>query len=417
MEQEEYDTKNEKRFKGRFGLPTVLIVGALVGILGFGLGTQTERIDLSRLTTTNPQLPEDLSYQSVETVYDKLRQRYAGELSREELINGMKKGLVNATDDPFTEYLDAEAAESMQQTLEGEFGGIGAEIGRRDGQLVVIAPLDDTPADEAGLQSQDAIVAVNDNNTGDWTIQEAVNRIRGEKGTDVTLTIVRNNETRDITITRGQIDVPSVESEIKEDNIGYIELTQFGQDSDREFRQAASRLQEQGAQKIIVDVRNNTGGYLDAGLNITSEFLESGTVITEQRRNDEVLSTERASSGGELIGMPTVVLVNGGSASASEILAGALRDHDAATLVGQQTFGKGSVQELAEFSDGSVLKVTIARWYTPGGSNIAEEGITPSVKVEMTDEDVQNDRDPQLQRAIEVLSEGQQSEEQERVVE
>jgi carboxyl-terminal processing protease len=405
VEQSQSDEqKNNKRFQGGFGLPTVLAVGALVGILGFGLGKQTGPLNLNQYASTNQELPQDLSYQSVEEVYDKLRERYAGDLERKALINGMKSGLVSAADDPFTQYLDAEAATRLEQNLEGEFGGIGAEIGRRDGQLVIVAPLEGTPADEAGLQPQDAIVAVDGDNASEWTIQKAVKRIRGEEGTDVTLTIVRDNQSRDVTITRGQIDTPSVKSEMKEGDIGYIELTQFSQDSAQEFHRAASQLQQQGAESIIVDVRNNTGGYLEAGINITSEFLESGTVITEQRRDGEVLSTERASSGGKLMGVPAVVLINGGSASASEIMAGALRDHDAATLVGQQTFGKGSVQDLAEFSDGGVLKVTIARWYTPDGSNIAEEGISPDKKVEASREEIQNGNDPQLQQALDVLS-------------
>lgn len=403
MEQD--DKRNETKFRGRFGLPTVLVVGALLGILGFGLGSNADRIDLNRYNTANPELPEDLNYNSTEEVYDTLREKFAGDLSQEELINGAKKGMVDAAGDPFTEYLNAESAEKLQQSLDGEFGGIGAEIGKRDGQLVVIAPLDDTPADKSGLRTQDAIVAVDGEDTSDLTIQEAVTRIRGEEGTDVTLTIVRNGQApQDITITRGHIEVPSVEAELKEGHIGYIELVQFSDDSTREFREAASRLRDQGADKIILDVRSNPGGYLGAAVNISSEFLESGQVVVEERRDEEVLSTKRAQSGGSLTGIPVVVLINEGSASASEIIAGALRDNNAAQLVGKQTFGKGSVQELAEFDDGSVLRVTIANWYTPEGSNINDEGIKPDIEVEISENDIENDRDPQLKKAIEVLS-------------
>lgn len=405
MEQDKNNTENTRQFKGRFGLPTVLVIGALLGILGFGLGSNADKIDLSRYETTNPELPEDLSYESTEKVYDSLREKYAGELSEEELVNGLKKGLVNAAGDPFTEYLNAESAQKLQESLDGEFGGIGAEIGKRDGQLVVIAPLDGTPADKSGLRAQDAIVAVDGEDASDLTIQEAVTKIRGEEGTDVVLTVVRNGQApQQITITRGHIEVPSVEAEMKEDNIGHIELIQFGNDSGSEFRRAASRLRDQGAEKIILDVRSNPGGYLDIAVNITSEFLESGEVVVEERRNGTVLNTQRAKSGGNLVGLPTVVLINEGSASASEIIAGALRDNDVAQLVGQQTFGKGSVQELVEFDNGSVLRVTIANWYTPGGSNIGEEGIEPDVEVELTEEDINNERDPQLQKAIQLLS-------------
>lgn len=398
------EADNRNKFKGRFGLPTVLISGFLLLTLGFGLGTNYEELDINQYETANQELPEDMDYSSVESLYDQLRKNFAGELSEKELQEGLKKGLVDAAGDPFTEYLNAEAAQELQQSLEGEFSGIGAEIGIRDDQLMIIAPLDGTPADKAGLRPQDAIIAIDGEDTSDIGIQQAVTRIRGEEGTDVTLTIVRGNESpKEITITRGQIEVPSVEHKMLEKNIGYIELVQFGSDTDQDFRRAASDLKQQGADKIILDVRGNPGGFLDVAVAITSEFLESGQVVVEERRNEKVIDTKRASSGGNLVGLPVVVLINEGSASASEIIAGALRDHEVARLVGKETFGKGSVQELVDLANNGVLRVTIAKWYTPEGLNINEEGIEPDVKVELSEEDFKADKDPQLQKAIQLL--------------
>lgn len=401
------EVEDKNKFKGRFGLPTVLISGFLLLVLGFGLGTNYEELEINQHETVNKELPEDMDYSTVESLYDQLRNNFAGELSEEELQEGLKKGLVDAAGDPFTEYLNAEAAQELRESLEGEFSGIGAEIGIREDQLMIIAPLDGTPADKAGLRPQDAIIAIDGEDTSDIGIQQAVTRIRGEEGTDVTLTIVRDNESpEEITITRAQIEVPSVEHEMLENNIGYIELVQFGSDSDQDFRRAANDLKQQGADKIILDVRGNPGGFLGVAVSITSEFLESGKVVVEERRNEEVIDTKRASSGGNLVGLPVVVLINEGSASASEIIAGALRDHGVAELVGKGTFGKGSVQELVDLTNNGVLRVTIAKWYTPEGLNINEEGIKPDIEVELTEEDFDKDKDPQLQKAIQLLSEG-----------
>lgn len=400
------DKTPETNNRSKFDLSAVITIAALVGLVGFGLGANFNQIDLftNNYDSQNQELPEDLDYSSVEDVYDLLRENYAGQLSQEELMEGLKKGLVEASGDPFSEYLTAETAEELNESLEGEFSGIGAEIGIRDEQLVVIAPLDDTPAERAGLRSGDRIIAIDDEDATSLSVNEAVTQIRGDAGTEVVLTIVRGNQMpEDIAITRGVIEVPSVRSEMKEGDIGYIELVRFGSDTDSDFRNAARSLVEEGADSIILDVRNNPGGYLDVAVDITSEFLEAGQVVVEERRGEEVIGAERAHNGGVLSDMEVVVLVNGGSASASEIIAGALRDHGRATVVGEQTFGKGSVQELMKVGNGDVLRVTIAKWYTPNGNNINEEGITPDIEVERTEEDYDNERDPQLDRALELL--------------
>ncbi|MEX0748473.1 MAG: S41 family peptidase [Candidatus Saccharimonadales bacterium] len=392
----------------RFGLGSVLTIAALVGLLGFGFGANFDQLSQSftDLETENQQLPEDLNYDSVERVYDLLRKNYAGELSETELIEGMKSGLVAASGDPFSEYLNQAAANELEQSLQGEFSGIGAEIGIRQEQLVVIAPLDGTPAAQAGLRAGDMIVGIDGEDTTRMSVHDAVVKIRGEEGTEVVLTIARSGQSlEEITLTRAVIEIPSVESELLEGDVAYIELVRFGEDSADRFREAAHKMKAAGAESIILDVRNNPGGYLDVAVAITSEFLTAGTVVVEERRGEKVIATERAQSGGVLIGMPTVVLVNGGSASASEIIAGALQDQGVATVIGEQTFGKGSVQQLLQIGGGDILRVTIANWYTPEGENINKEGITPDEEVELTSEDFEAENDPQLDRALEILLE------------
>lgn len=396
--------KENNQFQGRFGLPTVLITVLLVGLLGFSLGTNFDGIAPQRYGSVNDDLPEELDYERLDEVYDALREKYAGELSEEELMEGLKKGLVEASGDPFTQYLNSEQAKELDESLDGQFGGIGAEIGERDGDLVVIAPISGTPADEAGLQPSDVIAEIDGDSTADLSVGEAVSKIRGEEGTEVVLTIVREDDNpEEVEIIRGQIEVPSVESEMLDGNVGYIELVRFGTDTTRDFQVAANDLLDEGAEKIVLDVRSNPGGFLGVAVDITSQFLASGEVVVEERRNEEVISTERARGNGLLRDIPTVVLINEGSASASEIIAGALRDNDVAQLVGMQTFGKGSVQELVELSGGAVLRVTIANWHTPEGVNINEEGIEPDYEVELDRDDIEADEDPQLERAIELL--------------
>ncbi len=387
-----------------FTLASVVAIAILVGSLGFVLGANINQLSVGQYDSENEHLPEKLDYSSVDRLYDLLRQNYAGELNLEDLMLGLKQGLVSATGDPFTEYLTSEEAEEFRSSLNGEFSGIGIEIGIRNNQLVVIAPITGTPADRAGLRAGDKILAIDSEDTTDMNLQTAVSSIRGDEGTDVVLSIGRNGEDiQDITVTRGLIEVPSVEAEILEDGIGYIRINRFGDHTARDFRQAAAGLTDDGVSRIVLDMRNNPGGYFDAAVAVASEFLETGEVVVEERRGGDVIATERARSSGSLIGLEVVVLVNGGSASSSEIVAGALADHEVAVVVGEQTFGKGSVQQLVDVGDGSMLRVTIANWYTPKGLNIGDGGITPDEVVEMSQEDYDMDRDPQLQRAIEIL--------------
>jgi carboxyl-terminal processing protease len=276
-------------------------------------------------------------------------------------------------------------------------------LGKRDNKLVVVSTLDDSPAKAAGLLANDVIVKVNSEDATSWSIDQAVSKIRGEKGTTVKLSIVRGDELKDISITRDTINNPSVKSEITPDNIGILRISRFGQsDTVSLSKQAAEQFKSAGVKGVVVDLRGNGGGYLDAAVDIAGIWLNNKTVVTE-RTGGKITDTKRTGNEAMLNGVPTIVLVDGGSASASEILAGALKDNGAATLTGEKTFGKGSVQIIENLPDGAGLKVTVAKWYTPNGKNINKEGIAPDTTVSITSDDILGGRDPQKDKALEQL--------------
>jgi carboxyl-terminal processing protease len=393
----------EKTKKRSYSSGSLLATALLVGFIGFSLGFNWDLV--SSRWQGNQQLPANLDYSEVEAVYDQLRQQYAGELKANELLEGAKRGLVEATGDPNTNYLSDQQAKEFEGDLDGTFSGIGAEIAIRNEKLVIVAPLSGSPAKAAGLAAGDHILSINGESSEDMDVETAVSKIRGEQGTQVTLQIARGNgEPKDYVITRDIIQVPSVRGELKPGGIGYIEISRFGDDTTSAFRTQAQSLRAQGATKMIIDVRNNPGGLLNSAVEISDEFLGESKTIVEERKDDKVVDKFSAKEGGSLVGLNTIVLINKGSASASEIIAGALRDNNAAKLVGEQTFGKGSVQELVDLPGEGFLKVTVALWYTPAGRNISQEGIAPDEKVELKTDDLNNNRDPQLDRALQLLS-------------
>ncbi|MCL2452020.1 S41 family peptidase, partial [Candidatus Saccharibacteria bacterium] len=262
--------------------------------------------------------------------------------------------------------------------------------------------IDDSPAKAAGLRAHDVITAINGENAVSWAPEKAATKIRGEAGTTVKLTILRDGNTEEYSITRAKITVPSVESEIV-DGIGYMRISRFGDDTASLARAAAKDFKDKNVRGVILDLRGNGGGYVDASVRVSSLWLKGNLTVVEERRGNKVFSTERSLGDPILQGVKTVVLVDSGSASASEIVAGALRDNGVATLVGTKTYGKGSVQEILSLSSGASLKITIARWYTPKGKNIDGNGLEPDVKVEMTAEEFNADNDTQRLRAIEIL--------------
>ncbi len=338
-------------------------------------------------------------------VWDAIKQGHVdkNKIKDRDLFYGSLKGLAQSVNDPYTVFMDPEAAKEFADDMAGTFEGIGAEVGMRNDIITIIAPLEGMPAQKAGILAGDKVYAINGEPTMGLTVDEAVKKIRGEKGTDVVLTVIREagEGAKEISITRDVIIVKSLKTEMR-DGIYILKLSNFNDDTLFLFNQAVDEILEKKPKGIILDLRNNPGGYLDTSVSLASEWIEEGPIVAEQfgeNRRSEYPARGLA----RLKDYKTVVLINTGSASASEIVAGALRDYKKATLVGEQTFGKGSVQSLQSLSDGSSLKVTVAKWLTPAGDFINEKGISPDVLVELTVDDINNNLDPQLDKALEIL--------------
>lgn len=392
-------------------LPKILIgvVGALVV---FQLGLMVGKGQLSfgshffKSVGDNQNLPANLDYSSVEEVYDKIRRGYDGKLEKEKLLEGLKQGLAQASGDPYTEFFNTKAAKDFDEQLGGTFSGIGAELGKDEASnVIVIAPISGFPAEKAGLKAKDLIAEVNGESMVGKTVNEVVTKVRGETGTKVKLTVIRN-KTQELKfeITRAQIKVPSVKTEILEGNIGYMKIGRFGDDTTELAQQAAQEFKDKKVSGIILDMRDNPGGLLNSAVDVSSLWLSRNQTILQEKRGGKVIEDFKGTSNNPILkGIPTVVLINEGSASASEITAGALRDNKVASLIGVKTFGKGSVQQLERLDDGSMVKITIAHWFTPGGRNINKQGIEPDKKIEISEEDTKNSRDPQKDAAIQQL--------------
>lgn len=388
--------------RGRsLSLGKVLLIALVVGLSSFALGTRSDEL-MARLDPRDS--PTSIDFSSLNEVYSVLRSKYDGKLDAQALLDGAKHGMAEATGDPYTSFFNSKEAEQFEDDLEGSFEGIGAELGKRDDRLIVISTLDDSPAKKNGLLANDIIVEVNGEDASSWSVERAVSRIRGEKGTTVKLSVLRGEQgIKEFSITRDAITNPSVKSEITADNIGIMRISRFGEsDTSVLTRRAAEQFKEAGVKGVILDLRGNGGGYLNAAVDVSGLWLENKTVVT-QRTNGKVTGSLKTEQDAPLAGIKTIVLVDGGSASASEIVAGALADHKAATLVGQKTFGKGSVQTIEDLPGGGKLKVTVAKWFTPNGKNINKEGIKPSVEVKLTAEDVEANRDLQKDKALELL--------------
>ncbi len=377
---------------------------AIVALLIFGAGWSlgSGKVDLSRQNASvQSNAPNNLDYSTVEQIYDELRQNFDGKLDNTKLLDGLKTGLVAASGDPYTEYMPPEKANDFKGQLSGTFEGVGALLGKNEkGNVIVISPIDGFPAKKAGLQPRDVIAEIDGKDASTLAVDKAVEKIRGPKGTKVKLRIIRN-EKEDLMfeITREEINIPSVESKILDGGIGYIKISRFGDDTADLSRKAAEKFKSDGVSKIILDLRGNPGGYLEAAVDVSSLWLNDKTVLQE-KRDGKTIRTYSSRGTAPLSGITTTVLIDEGSASASEITAGALHDNKAASLLGVKSFGKGSVQEPQTLQNGGLLKITVARWYTPNGKNIDKEGIQPDQKVERSEEDYKAGRDPQLDAAI-----------------
>ncbi|HDH07641.1 MAG TPA: S41 family peptidase [Candidatus Moranbacteria bacterium] len=416
LSKEQQYKKGKKLFNTVFGVFfVVFILTASFGI-GFGLGKKKGTVEETELfidqaTVANKKNTGSnvIDFSLFWDVWDLLKDKYvdAESLDARQLFYGAINGMLRATGDPYTVFLDPENNEKFNEDISGSFEGIGAEIGIKGRVLTIIAPLKNSPAENSGLRAGDKILKIDDESTADMSINESVDRIRGQKGTEVRLTIFRNgdDETQEITVTRDVINVKSVELEFK-DNIAYIEVNRFGRDTIKEFSSVAKKTVSQKSKGIILDLRNNPGGFLNVSVDLASKMIPKGKVVVIEEDSDEKQKKVSAKGGDILSQIETIVLINKGSASASEIVAGALRDNrDNVTVVGEQSFGKGSVQELIPLPKNSAVKITVAKWLTPSGDQINNEGISPDIEVELTNEDYDNDRDPQLDRALEILKE------------
>jgi carboxyl-terminal processing protease len=354
--------------------------------------------------------PEEVDFSLFWESWNILQEKYADKenLDVQKMIYGAISGMMGSLDDSYTVFLNPEDAKKFLEDAKGSFEGVGIEIAIKNNQLQVIAPLEGSPAQKAGLRSGDRIIEIDGESVFNMSIDEIVNRIRGPKGVEVILNIYREDwqETRNVEIVRQIIDIPSLKLEIREDNIAYLKLHHFSEKASYDFRQAAIEILGSPAEKIILDLRNNPGGYLEIAQEIAGWFLKKGQVVTiedfgEGKEQKQILAKGNA----RLINYPIVVLINEGSASGSEILAGALRDNRGVKIIGQTSFGKGLVQELVRLKEGSALKITVAKWLTPKGELIIDKGLEPDVKIEITKEDYEEERDPQFDRALELIKE------------
>ncbi len=373
-------------------------------IVSFAAGTRSEEIYQIAAPIFGIKVArQPLDTEVMKEAYRQLAANYDGDLDANKLSDGAARGMVKAVGDDYTTFLDKEEAAEFNKSLNGEVSGIGAEIGVRNLQPTVLRVLDDSPAKKAGLKTGDIFVAVNGTSVAGETASGVADKVTGEAGTTVKLTMRRGSESLDFSITRAQISDPSVRWSVSDD-IGILTISRFDDNTGSLARKAAKEFIDKGVKGVIVDLRNNGGGYLTAAQEVASLWLDNGkTVVTEKSRG-QVTETVKASGNPTLKGKKTVVLVNSSSASASEIVAGALKDYQAATLVGEKTFGKGTVQKVINLSDDRILKVTVARWYTPQDRNITKEGIQPNQTVKMSSDDNNAGRDPQMVRAKELAS-------------
>jgi len=385
----------------KIAYPVILII-CFVAVFGLGTWFGVAKI------AYHVEQPGTIDFSLFWDAYSKIQENFidSSKIDNQKITYGAIEGMTKALGDPYTTFFDPAQAQRFEQDLSGSFEGIGVEIGLKKNVLTVVAPLNGTPGQKAGLKSGDIIAKIDGKDSSNMTTDEAVTLIRGTKGTAVTLSIFREGwtTTKDIKIVRDTIVVPSMEWSMKNDDVAYIQIYQFDGTLPSSFQKAVLEILKSPAKRIVLDLRDNPGGYLDVAQNIAGWFLKNGQTVTiESFGKDKEQQIYKAEGNASLAEYPIVVLINQGSASASEILAGALHDNRNVELIGTKSFGKGSVQEVVDLRDGSFLKITIAKWLTPKGISISEVGLSPDVKVEITDKDIEAQKDPQLTKALEII--------------
>lgn len=383
-------------------------VGWEMGHKGFVFSPQDFKV------VNQNQAPTTVDYSLLWSAINILNQKYIDKpVDQQKILYGAVAGAVASVGDPYTTFFPPQDLQNFKTQLAGSFGGIGAEVGSKGGNIVIIAPIDGTPAQAAGLAAGDIIAGVDGQSTSGWTVDQAVGKIRGPKGTSVTLTIVRTGKDKpfDVKITRDNIVIKSVHWSYKNltvngqnKTIAIITISEFGDDTQALFEQAENDVLTHNVQGIIVDLRNNPGGYLQTAVDVASAWVKEGDLVVSEAHSDGTKIDYKGEGNPRLGGIQTVVLINGGTASAAEILSGALHDHGLAKLLGEKSFGKGSVQELDDLPGGSAIKVTIAKWITPDGVNLNHNGLNPDIPVTMTQDDVTAGKDPQMDAALQQFS-------------
>ncbi len=395
--------KLKKRNLKKYLLILILLI-LIFGSFALGLNVGNGNISFSN-NNYETGLPAKLNYKNVNQLYSVLRANYDGHLSESQVMNGIMHGLANSPGDPYTEYFTKSEASVFNNELNNSFSGIGAELSKNAaGDIQIIAPLSGYPASRAGLKPQDIISSINNVSTNGMSVETAVNDIRGPAGTKVNLGIIRGSQKIDISVVRQTITIPSVSTKILKGNIGYMQIISFANDTSKLAYQAALKFKSDHVKGIILDLRNDPGGLLTAAINVSSLWVNNNSLILQEKRNNTVIDSYYGQGDNILSHIPTVVLINSGTASSAEITTGALHDNHQAYVIGTKSFGKGVVQELFNLNNGGVLKVTIASWYRPNGQDINKKGITPDQTVQLTNSDIKSGNDTQLNAALNYLS-------------
>ncbi len=399
---------NKERKISFVRIALLIAIVLISGAAGYAIGTRNPTIiTVQGLTNSNDGTVASKDFSVFWDTWRTIQNSYlrAADVKTQKLIYGSASGLVNALGDPYSVFLNPDDSKKFSEDINGNFGGIGAEIGIKNEQMIIVAPLKNSPAEKAGLLSGDKILEINASSTIAMNINEAVKIIRGPKGTTVTFTIGRASKEKPlkITVVRDIIKIPILEWKMKEGNIAHIQFFTFSENSPDLMLKALNELRAAGAKGIVLDMRNNPGGYLDSAVQIAGYFLEQNTPIVYEEFRNGKRDTFTARGNPIAKNIPLVVLINNGSASASEIVAGALKDDRGVKIIGEKSFGKGTVQELIRLREGSEVKLTIAHWILPKGAQIDKNGIAPDVTVKISDEDREKKRDPQLDKALEVI--------------
>ncbi len=404
----------EGRTRGKKIILALALILALGGAFSLGVlaGFRAEPAikKITGITHKEDAITAGTDFSPFWTAWNVLNEKsiYAATTTDQKKVYGAIQGLAASYGDPYTTFFPPTEAEIFESEIAGSFEGVGMEIGKKENILTVVAPLKKSPAEKAGVRAGDKILKIDGKTTAGMNTDEAVTHIRGKGGTTVKLTLFREGEKQplEISVVRAPIEIPTIETEKRKDGIFVIRLFSFTAKSPGLFRGALREFVASGDTKLLLDLRGNPGGYLDAAVDMASWFLPAGKVIVKEDFGDKGAGISHRSRGYDVFNknLKFVILVDGGSASASEILAGALSEHGAAKLVGDKTFGKGSVQEVVPLTDKTFLKITVARWLTPNGHSINENGLVPEFTVKVTKEDIEKKRDPQMEKAVEVLN-------------